>query len=151
MSIRNVSTIFTLPYCFTNFIMTGVSILFFKLLIIILLVISMLGISVICKQLWVIAGSDVGVWWEQEFHYGLCKLISCRLHCICCLSSPLRWIHNDCRLKTCNTKKELSLRNKTKYLIPNIFRTRWCKPFIFQTQIILSNRIHSLKYLDPKI
>jgi len=34
-----------------------------------------------------------------------------------------------------------------KYLNLNIFRTRCCKPLIFQTQIILSNRIHSLKYL----
>jgi len=29
----------------------------------------------------------------------------------------------------------------------NIFGTRCCKPLIFQTQIIWSNRIHSLKYL----
>ena len=43
--------------------------------------------------------------------------------------------------------KELSLWNKIKYLNLNIFRTRCCKPLIFQTQIILSNRIHSLKYL----
>ena len=42
---------------------------------------------------------------------------------------------------------ELSLWNKIKYLNLNIFRTRWCKPLIFQTQIIWSNRIHSLKYL----
>ena len=32
--------------------------------------------------------------------------------------------------------KELSLRNKIKYLNHNIFRTRCCKPLIFQTQII---------------
>ena len=43
--------------------------------------------------------------------------------------------------------KELSLWNKIKYLNLNIFRTRCCKPLIFQTQIILSIRIHSLKYL----
>ena len=43
--------------------------------------------------------------------------------------------------------KELSLRNKIKYLNLNIFRTRCCKPLIFQTQIIWSKRIHSLKYL----
>ena len=43
--------------------------------------------------------------------------------------------------------KELSVWNKIKYLNLNIFRTRWCKPLIFQTQIIWSNRIHSLKYL----
>ena len=43
--------------------------------------------------------------------------------------------------------KELSLWNKIKYLILNFFRTRCCKPSFFQTQIIWSNRIHSLKYL----
>ena len=43
--------------------------------------------------------------------------------------------------------KELSLWNKIKYFNLNIFRTRCCKPLIFQTQIIRSNRIHSLKYL----
>ena len=43
--------------------------------------------------------------------------------------------------------KELSLWNKIKYLNLNIFRTRCCKPLIFQTQIIWSYRIHSLKYL----
>ena len=30
---------------------------------------------------------------------------------------------------------------------PYIFATRWCKPLIFQTKIIGSNNIHSLKYL----
>ena len=43
--------------------------------------------------------------------------------------------------------KELSLWNNIKYLNLNIFRTRCCKPLIFQTQIIWSNRINSLKYL----
>ena len=43
--------------------------------------------------------------------------------------------------------KELSLWNKIKYLNHNIFRTRSCKPLIFQTQISWSNRIQSLKYL----
>ena len=43
--------------------------------------------------------------------------------------------------------KGLSLWNKIKYSNLNIFRTRFCKPLIFQTQIIWSNRIHSLKYL----
>ena len=41
----------------------------------------------------------------------------------------------------------MSLWNKIKYLNLNIFRTRFCKPLIFQTQIIWSNRIHSLKYV----
>jgi len=36
----------------------------------------------------------------------------------------------------------LSLWNKIKYLNLNIFITRGCKPLIFQTQIIWSNRIH---------
>ena len=48
---------------------------------------------------------------------------------------------------TLNIAKELSLRNKIKYLNLEIFRTRSCKPLIFQTQIFWSNRIHSLKYL----
>ena len=43
--------------------------------------------------------------------------------------------------------KELSLWDKIKYLNFNIFGTWCCKPLIFQTQIIWSNRIHSLKYL----
>ena len=51
----------------------------------------------------------------------------------------------DWSIKSCT--KELSLWNKIKYLNHNIFRTRCCKPLIFQTQIIWSNRIHSLKYL----
>ena len=49
--------------------------------------------------------------------------------------------------KIWEAKKELSLWNKIKYLNQNIFRIRCCKPLIFQTQITLSNRNHSLKYL----
>ena len=41
----------------------------------------------------------------------------------------------------------MSLWNKIKWLNLNIFRTRCCKPLIFQTQIIWSNRIHNLNYL----
>ena len=41
----------------------------------------------------------------------------------------------------------MSLWNKIKYLNLNIFRTRGCKPLIFQAQIIWSKKIHSLKYL----
>ena len=41
----------------------------------------------------------------------------------------------------------MSLWNKIQYLNLNIFRTRCCKPLIFQTQICWSNRIHCLKYL----
>ena len=47
--------------------------------------------------------------------------------------------------------KELSLWNKIRYLSINIFRTQCCKPLKFQTQIIKSNRIHSLKYLRSSI
>ena len=43
--------------------------------------------------------------------------------------------------------KKLSLWDKIKYLNFNIFGTWCCKPLIFETQIIWSNRIHSLKYL----
>ena len=49
----------------------------------------------------------------------------------------------DCHFRL----KELSLRNKIRYLNHNIFKTQFCKPLIFQTQINWSNRIHSLKYL----
>ena len=51
-----------------------------------------------------------------------------------------------CKAKNMLTK-ELSLQHKIKYLNLNIFRTRCCKPLIFQTQIVLCYRIHSLKYL----
>ena len=44
-------------------------------------------------------------------------------------------------------KKELSLCHKLHYSNPNIFRIGYCKPFIFQTQTIWSNRFNSLKYL----
>ena len=50
------------------------------------------------------------------------------------------------KLLSTNFWKELNLCNKIKYLNPNIFRTRCCKPLIFQTLIIWSSRIHSLKY-----
>jgi len=58
-------------------------------------------------------------------------------------AKPRRWDF----LKSMQPWKELSLWNKIKYLNLNIFRTRCCKPLIFQTQIIWSTRIHSLKYL----
>ena len=44
-------------------------------------------------------------------------------------------------------KKELSLCHKLHYSNPNIFRTRCCKPLLFQTQTIWSHRFNSLKYL----
>ena len=44
-------------------------------------------------------------------------------------------------------KKELSLCHKLKFSNPYIFTTGWRRPLIFQTYIIWSNRIHSLKYL----
>ena len=58
-------------------------------------------------------------------------------------ANPTDHDSKDCK----KNLKELSLWNKIKYLNHNIFRTRCCKPLIFQTQIIWSNRIHSLKYL----
>ena len=55
--------------------------------------------------------------------------------------------HGKIKLLKPNLIKELSLCNKIKYLNLNIFRTRCCKPLIFQILIIWFNRIHSLKYL----
>ena len=43
--------------------------------------------------------------------------------------------------------KELSLCHKLKFSNLYIFTTGWCRPLIFQTNIIWSNRILSLKYL----
>ena len=62
---------------------------------------------------------------------------------------------NQTLLKT----KELSFCHKLKFHNPYIFETSWCKPLLFQTPIILSNRIHSLNvyntwlqaYRDQKI
>ena len=36
---------------------------------------------------------------------------------------------------------------KLRFFKPNISATGWCKTLIFQTQIISSTRIYSLKYL----
>ena len=47
-------------------------------------------------------------------------------------------------------KKEWFLRHKLKFSNSYIFTTWWCKPLIFQTWIIWSNRIQSLKYLRSK-
>ena len=41
---------------------------------------------------------------------------------------------------------ELSLCHTLKFFNPNIFAAYWCKPLIFQTFIICSNRIDCLKY-----
>ena len=43
--------------------------------------------------------------------------------------------------------KKLNFCHKLKSSDPNFFATWWCKPMIFQTQIILSISINSLKYL----
>jgi len=43
--------------------------------------------------------------------------------------------------------KELSLGHKSQLSNTYISKTRWRKPLIFQTLIILSIRIYSLKYL----
>ena len=45
-----------------------------------------------------------------------------------------------------NITKELSFCNKLKFSNPYSFATWWCKPLIFQTKTIRSNRINSLKY-----
>ena len=42
--------------------------------------------------------------------------------------------------------KKLSFCHKLKFSNSSIFATWLCKPFIFQTQTIKSNRIYSLKY-----
>ena len=42
--------------------------------------------------------------------------------------------------------KEMSFCNKLKFSNSYIFANWWCKPLIFQTYIIWSNHIHSLKY-----
>ena len=44
------------------------------------------------------------------------------------------------------SEKELSCCNKLQLSNPHISATEWCKPLIFQTYIIWSNRNHSLKY-----
>ena len=46
-----------------------------------------------------------------------------------------------------NPIKELSFCHTLKSSDPNICATRWCKPLIFQAQIILSISINSLKNL----
>jgi len=48
--------------------------------------------------------------------------------------------------EVCQTK-ELSFCHKLKSSDSNIFAILWCKPLIFQTKIILSISINSLKYL----
>ena len=59
----------------------------------------------------------------------------------------LRFYNEDRFISHQFSQKELSLWHKIKYLNLNIHRTRCCKSLIFQTQIIWSHRIHSLKYL----
>ena len=41
----------------------------------------------------------------------------------------------------------MSFCHKLRFVKPNISATGWCKTLIFQTQIMWSTRIHSLKYL----
>ena len=63
-------------------------------------------------------------------------------------SGALLLVENICAQNIIIQKKMfIGIENKIKYLNLNILRTRCCKPLIFQTQIIGSNRIHSLKYL----
>ena len=56
-------------------------------------------------------------------------------------------IHVDTYSDLVKMKGELSLCHKLKFSNPYIFSTWQYKPLIFQTQIIWSNRIYSLKYL----
>ena len=81
---------------------------------------------------------------SQQYHF-----VILRHH-----SSITLWLCDITAVSLCDFRtpiglilKELSDWNKIKYLNLNIFRTRWCKPLTFKTQIIWSNRIHSLKYL----
>ena len=45
-----------------------------------------------------------------------------------------------------SVSKELNLFHKFSFCKTYIFATLWCKPLIFQTYIIWSNYLHSLKY-----
>ena len=51
------------------------------------------------------------------------------------------------KLSSLHFTKELYLCHRFKFINPYILATWWCKPLIFQTYIIWSSRIHSLKYL----
>ena len=63
-------------------------------------------------------------------------------------STKLNQIKVIYKLKEINFfKKKLRLCHKLKFSFPYIFATWWCKPLIFQTYIIWSNGINSLKYL----
>ena len=58
--------------------------------------------------------------------------------------------YRDYKFLACGTDsihltKEMSLCNKLKFSNSYIFASWWCKPIIFQTYVIRSNRIHSLK------
>ena len=46
----------------------------------------------------------------------------------------------------CSARKELSFRHKIQFSNPYIFTTWFCKPLIFKTKNIWSNRIQSLKF-----
>ena len=55
-----------------------------------------------------------------------------------------------CLLRAWMQLKELSFCHKLWFYNRHIFSTWWCKPLIFQTIIIWSKMIHSLKYLRSR-
>ena len=89
--------------------------------------------------------SSFTAWWRSVENYSFIILFTETLN----RNKKFWFIHNLITMRPTPivVSKELSLWNKIKYLNLNIFRTRCCKPLIFQTQIIWSNKIHSLKYL----
>ena len=96
----------------------------------------------------------------ENLVYGVvCRSINSKLNCYCFVvtncffkfSFPEKKLRLNFQHKKLYGRllfrKELSLCPKIKLLNPYIFAAWWCKPLIFQTLIIWSNRIHILKYL----
>ena len=78
-------------------------------------------------------------------HYGEVQGIS--LYKVIHSESIGPWKHLLIARKSSYFQKKLSLCHKSQISNTYISKTRWRKPFIFQTLIIWSFRIHSLKYL----
>ena len=79
----------------------------------------------------------------QRFTSSCCKNIRIRKFVrLCNLLASLVLIIPSSMILT----KELSLWNQIKYLNLNIFRTRCCKPLIFQTQIIVWKYLRSATF-----
>ena len=82
--------------------------------------------------------------------YMLTAVLNIRLQLslpICIIMFLFLYVYAWNLLITIYRTKELSFCHKLKSSDLNIFSTWWCKPLIFQTQIILSITIYSLKYL----